>query len=229
MSGLALAISLQRFALDVDFEIYEGAAELAEIGAGIGLAPRTWAMVQALGIEDTLLEISGDGDRPSERYTRSIMTWAYTPNRAVISLVHRKSDQAEGVDFDRVEVTGERRAVFRATAGPNKKTQRETTRSTGRIYRTRSCSWSNHGTRSAWASESLLTSSLMTVSSYASKMVPRRDATSCLDATAFVRSSEPRCILTSLRLRSVLGSLRRPPSYVLTRRPCFREKRCTDA
>ena len=65
MSGLALAISLQRFAPDVDFEIYEGAAELAEIGAGIGLAPRTWAMVQALGIEDALLKISGDGGRPS--------------------------------------------------------------------------------------------------------------------------------------------------------------------
>ena len=186
-------------------------------------------MVQALGIEDTLLEISGDGDRPSERYTRSIMTWAYTPNRAVISLVHRKSDQAEGVDFDRVEVTGERRAVFRATAGPNKKTQRETTRSTGRIYRTRSCSWSNHGTRSAWASESLLTSSLMTVSSYASKMVPRRDATSCLDATAFVRSSEPRCIPSLRRLRNVPEDPKKPLSCVLTRRPCSRERRCIGA
>ncbi len=71
LSGLALAISLQRFAPDVDFEIYEGAAELAEIGAGIGLAPRTWAMVQALGIEDALLKISGDGDRPSAWNTRT--------------------------------------------------------------------------------------------------------------------------------------------------------------
>ncbi|KAM5532659.1 hypothetical protein V8D89_013703 [Ganoderma adspersum] len=96
LSGLALAISLQRFAPDVDFEIYEGAAELAEIGAGIGLAPRTWAMVQALGIEDTLLKISGDGDRP------------------MISLVHRKSDQAEGVDFDRVEVTERNYSFHRA-------------------------------------------------------------------------------------------------------------------
>ncbi|KAI1785333.1 FAD/NAD(P)-binding domain-containing protein [Ganoderma leucocontextum] len=96
LSGLALAISLERFAPDVDFEIYEGAAELAEIGAGIGLAPRTWAMVQALGIEDALLKISGDGGCP------------------MISLVHRKSDQAKGVDFDRVEVTERNYSFHRA-------------------------------------------------------------------------------------------------------------------
>ena len=108
LSGLALAISLQKFAPDVDFEIYEGATELAEIGAGIGIAPRTWAMVQALGIEDALLNIAGDGDRPCTSCYGAMtwLTWTNLSIQTAISLVHRKSDQTEGVDFDRVEVTG---------------------------------------------------------------------------------------------------------------------------
>ena len=82
LSGLALAISLQKFAPDVDFEIYEGATELAEIGAGIGIAPRTWAMVQALGIEDALLNIAGDGDRPCTS-CYGAMTWLTWTNLSI--------------------------------------------------------------------------------------------------------------------------------------------------
>ena len=65
-------------------------------------------MVQALGIEDALLNIAGDGDRPCTSCYGAMtwLTWTNLSTGTAISLVHRKSDQTEGVDFDRVEVIG---------------------------------------------------------------------------------------------------------------------------
>ncbi|KAI0750644.1 hypothetical protein C8Q80DRAFT_1351794 [Daedaleopsis nitida] len=83
ISGLAFALALQRYAPDVAFEIYEGASQLSEIGAGVGIQPRTWAIVQALGLEDAMARISGD------------------EAESTIAIVHRKSDQAEGVDINK--------------------------------------------------------------------------------------------------------------------------------
>ncbi|KAI1785334.1 FAD/NAD(P)-binding domain-containing protein [Ganoderma leucocontextum] len=82
LSGLIFALSLQKFAPDVEFVIYEAVSELSEIGAGIGLAPRTWAIIQAVGLEKALFKVAGDGGQPS------------------IPHMHRKSDQAEGVVID---------------------------------------------------------------------------------------------------------------------------------
>ena len=56
---------MQKFAPDVDFQIYESAAELAEIGAGVGFQPRTWFVVRELGLEHELLKIAGNGERSS--------------------------------------------------------------------------------------------------------------------------------------------------------------------
>ncbi|KAH9939007.1 FAD/NAD(P)-binding domain-containing protein [Epithele typhae] len=47
---------------DLDLDIYEGAHQLAEVGAGIGVAPRVWAILQSLGLERALLEASGTTD-----------------------------------------------------------------------------------------------------------------------------------------------------------------------
>lgn len=65
LSGLALANALQKLAPDVSFAVYEGAARLSEIGAGIGIQPRSWAVMQAFGLEEPLLKVAGDGKRSS--------------------------------------------------------------------------------------------------------------------------------------------------------------------
>ena len=64
MSGLILALSLQKFAPDVELIIYDAVSELSEIGAGIGIAPRAWAIIQTIGLEAALLNVAGDGGQP---------------------------------------------------------------------------------------------------------------------------------------------------------------------
>ena len=65
LTGLVFAHALETFAPDVAFEIYEGAMQLEELGAGIGMQPRSWAVMQAIGLADSLLPIAGAGDNKS--------------------------------------------------------------------------------------------------------------------------------------------------------------------
>ncbi|KAM5532658.1 hypothetical protein V8D89_013702 [Ganoderma adspersum] len=96
LSGLIFALSLQKFAPDVEFVIYEAVSELSEIGAGIGLAPRAWSIIQALGLEKALLKVAGDGGKPCIPHT------------------HRKSDQAEGIAIDHTVKDEMNYSFFRA-------------------------------------------------------------------------------------------------------------------
>lgn len=41
---------------DIDVEIYESAAMLAEVGAGVGIFPRPWKIIRMLGLEQDLLK-----------------------------------------------------------------------------------------------------------------------------------------------------------------------------
>ncbi len=59
MGGLVVGLCLKKYASDVHFDIYESAAELSEVGAGIGMSPRIWTIVRELGLEDDLLTITG--------------------------------------------------------------------------------------------------------------------------------------------------------------------------
>ncbi|KAI1789080.1 FAD/NAD(P)-binding domain-containing protein [Ganoderma leucocontextum] len=63
MGGLVLALCLKKYAPDAHFDIYESAAELTEVGAGIGMSPRIWTIMRELGLADELLTITGTGDR----------------------------------------------------------------------------------------------------------------------------------------------------------------------
>ncbi|KAM5540139.1 hypothetical protein V8D89_006279 [Ganoderma adspersum] len=60
MGGLVLGLCLTKYAPDVRFDIYESAMELAELGAGISMSPRTWSMIKELGLVDTLLPTTGN-------------------------------------------------------------------------------------------------------------------------------------------------------------------------
>jgi 2-polyprenyl-6-methoxyphenol hydroxylase-like FAD-dependent oxidoreductase len=55
IGGLTLALALSQYP-DIEVELYDAAATLAEVGAGIGIFPRPWKIIQMLGLEDDLLE-----------------------------------------------------------------------------------------------------------------------------------------------------------------------------
>ncbi|KAI0751200.1 FAD/NAD(P)-binding domain-containing protein [Daedaleopsis nitida] len=86
LSGLTFAIALQKYAPDVDFTIYEGTSQRAEIGAGIGMQQRPWTIMRALGLDGDLSHISGNGKHQQLPFT------------------FRKADQPEGVELVNVDM-----------------------------------------------------------------------------------------------------------------------------
>ena len=59
MGGLLLAMILQENAKDLRVDIYESSANLSELGVGIGMWPRMWEIMEYLGLDKELLELSG--------------------------------------------------------------------------------------------------------------------------------------------------------------------------
>ncbi|KAF5388741.1 hypothetical protein D9757_004762 [Collybiopsis confluens] len=53
IGGLACALALKQCD-NIDVDLYEQAAQIAEIGAGIAVWPRTWEILKSLGLEDDL-------------------------------------------------------------------------------------------------------------------------------------------------------------------------------
>ncbi|ESK89129.1 hypothetical protein Moror_5271 [Moniliophthora roreri MCA 2997] len=74
IGGLTCALALSKFP-DIEIDVYESAGKLAEIGAGIGLFPRPWKIIRALGLEQDLLRVTEqevtDGPVSSFRYRKS--------------------------------------------------------------------------------------------------------------------------------------------------------------
>ncbi|KAI0637654.1 FAD/NAD-P-binding domain-containing protein [Trametes polyzona] len=87
LCGLVLALALEKYAPDVDYQIYEAAAELTTAGAGIGIQHRTMFVLRELGLEPALLKISGNGQ--NER----------------LSILYRKSDQKDGFTFHETDAS----------------------------------------------------------------------------------------------------------------------------
>ncbi|KAI8984951.1 FAD/NAD(P)-binding domain-containing protein [Trametes punicea] len=96
LTGLVFALSLQKYAPDVDFQVYEAAVELTEIGAGIGFHPRTWYIMRQLGLEEALMKIAGTEQHPA------------------LPLLYRKSDQREGLTFSKANDDAENFPFHRA-------------------------------------------------------------------------------------------------------------------
>ena len=59
MGGLLLGLCMKKYASNVEFDIYESATQLTEVGAGVGVPPRIWTILKELGLEERLLEIAG--------------------------------------------------------------------------------------------------------------------------------------------------------------------------
>ncbi|KAF7770266.1 hypothetical protein Agabi119p4_6240 [Agaricus bisporus var. burnettii] len=100
IGGLVLAIALSRYR-DVEVSIFEAATKLAEVGAGVGVFPRPWEIIQKLGLEDELLRVTEVKRRegPGKFYhvwsTRTSLDFVIV----VRTFSYRKSDCAEGIDF----------------------------------------------------------------------------------------------------------------------------------
>ncbi|KAI0637653.1 FAD/NAD-P-binding domain-containing protein [Trametes polyzona] len=87
LCGLLLAIALEKYAPDVDYHLHESANELAIVGAGIAFQPRSWYIIQQLGLEEEMLKITGDGSKDR------------------VILMYRKSDQPDGFIIKESEPT----------------------------------------------------------------------------------------------------------------------------
>jgi salicylate hydroxylase len=57
VGGLTCAIALSKYR-DIEVTIYESAAKLTELGAGVGIWPRPWRVLEALGVGDDLLKMT---------------------------------------------------------------------------------------------------------------------------------------------------------------------------
>ncbi|KAL6309371.1 FAD/NAD(P)-binding domain-containing protein [Sparassis latifolia] len=82
VGGLTCAVALARYP-DIHVDVYESASEFAEVGAGIGMWPRTWKIMQALGLHRDLAKIT---DISPEEQLKAAFTF-------------RKGDQPEGLSF----------------------------------------------------------------------------------------------------------------------------------
>lgn len=57
--GLTFAVALNAFDKEHKFaiDLYEAAPELSEIGAGINIWPRTWRILEQIGMKDILIPL----------------------------------------------------------------------------------------------------------------------------------------------------------------------------
>ena len=53
-----MAVVLGKFKADVDIDLYEALPQFTEIGAGISVWKRTWSIIEALGLEESLVKMA---------------------------------------------------------------------------------------------------------------------------------------------------------------------------
>lgn len=75
VGGLACAVALSRYE-DIQIDIYEAAEKFAEIGAGIGMWPRTWKIMRKLGIDTDLAKVAIVA--PDSQSSMQILYWGDT-------------------------------------------------------------------------------------------------------------------------------------------------------
>ena len=68
VAGLATAVSIAHFSptKDIKVDVYEAKDALAEIGAGVSIWPRPWAVLKAFGLQDDFKKICQNPNISSE-------------------------------------------------------------------------------------------------------------------------------------------------------------------
>ncbi|KAF5350911.1 hypothetical protein D9758_010491 [Tetrapyrgos nigripes] len=104
IGGLTLATSIAAQwsaseGIDIEqilsIDLYESAAQIADIGAGITVWPRTWKVFQAIGLEQDLKAVL------SEREKRDAFS-----EEEKLAFAFRKADQQDGLTFHRIFMLG---------------------------------------------------------------------------------------------------------------------------
>lgn len=113
VGGLMLAVILSQHP-NIQVDVYEAAHELREVGAGIGMWPRTWKIMKKLGLADALARksiIPAEGI-PSTTITSSLVVHLLTslPSRDTeVAFKFRKGDEpAGGRTFQTLTTPGKR-------------------------------------------------------------------------------------------------------------------------
>lgn len=57
VGGLMMAVALSKYS-DIQVDVYEAAGQFSEVGAGIGMWPRTWNIMESLGLTEDLAKIA---------------------------------------------------------------------------------------------------------------------------------------------------------------------------
>lgn len=110
IGGLICALAMSRFP-DIRVDVYEAAYEFAELGAGIGLWPRAWKILESLGLDHDLGQVAvvPPTNLPSEQ-TR-FFTFTESSDHALqkllgVAFTFRKGDQPLGVSFSQLITPG---------------------------------------------------------------------------------------------------------------------------
>ncbi|KAJ8588057.1 FAD/NAD(P)-binding domain-containing protein [Rhizopogon salebrosus TDB-379] len=99
VGGLTLAVALSRYP-DIIVDVYEAAQTFREVGAGVGIWPRSFKVLQKLG---------ADFEQQLLRCSSSEWTENFVP-----SITYRKSDQAVGTELFMLMTKGELMRFHRA-------------------------------------------------------------------------------------------------------------------
>lgn len=111
VGGLVCAVALSRYH-DIQVDVYEAASAFTEVGAGIGVWPRTWKILAALGLTDDLAKIA---IVPPSEQPRTSLFACDSPSfpmmyRLGVAFNFRKGDQPEGINFYTLSTPGAFRA-----------------------------------------------------------------------------------------------------------------------
>ena len=98
MGGMVLGLCLKKFAPDVHFDIYESAAELTEVGAGIGMTQRIWWVMKELELQEELLTITGTTNHSGMSAFHHLEPKAQV-EVVGINLSYRKGDEPEVIEL----------------------------------------------------------------------------------------------------------------------------------
>ncbi|MBV9449872.1 MAG: FAD-dependent monooxygenase [Streptosporangiaceae bacterium] len=103
IGGLTAAIALSRAGIEV--AVYEAAAELKEIGAGVALHPNAMKVLRAIGVEDDVRKVAGRSQ------------WQVTCNWKTGRVISKTNRQEQAASFGTVGATVHRADLLDVLAG----------------------------------------------------------------------------------------------------------------
>ncbi len=103
IGGLTAAIALSRAGIEV--AVYEAAAELKEIGAGVALHPNAMKVLRAIGVEDDVRKVAGRSQ------------WQVTCNWKTGRVISKTNRQQQAASFGTVGATVHRADLLDVLAG----------------------------------------------------------------------------------------------------------------